>query len=88
MVTILVVRLQKLCISPLTWNVFFISQLGSVLTSFVIILVGNLAVNVTAQVCAIVWQPHVKIENGALLGLEISKHRKNQATDAHLDSKK
>ena len=47
-------------------NMFFISQLGSVLTSFVIILVENLAVNVTAQICAIVWQPHVKIENGPL----------------------
>ena len=46
-------RLQKLCISPLTWSVFFISQLGSVLTSLVITVVGNLAVNVIVQVCAI-----------------------------------
>lgn len=70
------------------WTAFFISQLGSVLTSFVIIVVGNLAINVIVQVCAIVWQPHVKIKNGLQLGLELSKHRKNLPTDAHLDGKK
>ena len=67
---------------------FFISQLGSVLTSFVIIVVGNVAAKEVAQVCAIVCQPHVKIENGPQLGLEIPQHRKNQPTDAHLDSRK
>ena len=62
--------------------------LHNVLTSFVINVLGNLAINVIVQVCAIVWQPHVKIKNGPQLGMELSKHCKNQPTDAHLDGKK